>query len=329
MGDPAGIGPEVVLKSLADPGVLSAGRILIVGSWACLRREADRSSSTVSLVRVESPETWVDGPPGVLDIGQPQDAGVVLGKPDRSSARAAGRAVEAATGWVLSGAADALVTAPATKAAFDEIGVPPAGVAWGHTEYVAWRAGVKRFGMMFVFGGRRILLATTHLPLAKVPCSLTKSRILECVELLEETLRERFSVPHPRLGVAGLNPHAGEGGLLGDEETSTIRPAVETCAAKGIHVTGPYPADTLFWRMGRGEFDGVVALYHDQAMIPVKLWGPERAVNVTAGLPFVRTSVSHGTGFDIAGRNVASERSMVEAVILAARMSNPAIRAEP
>jgi len=328
MGDPAGIGPEVILKSLANPAVFSAGRFLVVGSWSWFRREADRSGSPVNLVRVGAGEAWPEDSVGVLDVGPPEDAGVVSGKPDRGGARVAGRAVEVATGLALDGKVEALVTAPLTKISFEEMDVPRKGAGWGHTEYLAWRAGVKRFAMMFVFGRQRVLLATTHLPLAGVPGALSKERISECIDLLDKILKECFDVRRPRLGVAGLNPHAGESGLLGDEEAAFVRPAVKASAARRIHVTGPYPADTLFWRMARGEFDGVVALYHDQAMIPVKLMGPERAVNVTVGLPFVRTSVSHGTAFDIAGRNVASAQSMTEALALAAHMSAGATRME-
>jgi 4-hydroxythreonine-4-phosphate dehydrogenase len=329
MGDPAGVGPEIILKSLRDPAVRALGRLLVVGSWSCLRREADRRDSPVNLVKVSSADDVDFGRIGVLDVGAPDDTCAVSGRPDPAGARVAGRAVERAVDMMLAGEADALVTAPLTKSAFREIDTPRESAGWGHTEYLAWRCGVRRFAMMFVLGAQRVLLATTHLPLAAVPGALSRGRVEECIDLLDETLRSRFGLERPRLGVAGLNPHAGEGGLLGREEETFIRPAVVECAGRGVGVTGPLPADTLFWRMSRGEFDGVVALYHDQAMIPVKLLGPERAVNVTVGLPFVRTSVSHGTGFDIAGLNRASERSLIEALTLAAAMSEGRTRAKP
>jgi 4-hydroxythreonine-4-phosphate dehydrogenase len=316
MGDPAGIAPEVIARSLADPEIGRAGGILIVGSWALMRAAFERYAPGVGLLPLDSVADWDGLHPGILDVPVPDEAGIAPGKPSRASARVAGEAVRVAAGMAIDGAVDAVVTAPLTKWAFAEMGLPH----HGHTEYFAWRSGSTRFAMMFVFGQQRVILATTHLPLAKVSESLSKRRIIDCVALLDETLGAHFGTARPRLGVAGLNPHAGEGGLLGVEEQEIVLPAVVECREAGIQVSGPHPADTLFWRMAAGEFDGVVALYHDQALIPVKLLGPEHAVNVTVGLPFVRTSASHGTAFDIAGRGIASEASMVEAIHLAGKM---------
>jgi 4-hydroxythreonine-4-phosphate dehydrogenase len=174
--------------------------------------------------------------------------------------------------------------------------------------------------MMFWSDVLRVVLATVHIPLAEVPHAVTTDRLLAVIRLTARSLPQ-FGIDRPRLAVAGLNPHAGEGGLLGEEEQTVMAPAVETARADGIHVTGPWPADTLFVRAMRGEFDVVIAAYHDQGLVPVKMAAFGKAVNVTLGLPIVRTSVDHGTAFDIAGKGVADPGSLVEAVVLAARLA--------
>lgn len=307
----------MIAKSLRDEDLTGGCELLIVGSWELVRREVSAYTPGVKPERLESvPEGKAVGI-GVLDIGSADDAAIVPGKPSQRTSRLAGRAVEAAAGLAIDGRVDGIVTAPLTKRAFAEIGSPHLG----HTEYLAWRTRVSRFGMMFVQDRLKVVLVTTHLPLARVPLELSEERIVVATVLLEAALRSEFGIARPRLAVAGLNPHGGEEGLLGHEEEIVIRPAVEACQARGLEVSGPLPAETLFWRMQRGELDGVVAMYHDQALVPVKLLGAEQAVNVTLGLPFVRTSVGHGTGFDIAGGGSASETSMVEALRLAGRMA--------
>jgi len=222
------------------------------------------------------------------------------------------------------GLVDGVATAPINKLAFSRAGLP-----WkGHTDLLAHLTGSPRVAMMFWSEPLRVVLATVHVPLAQVPARLTREVVLDTIDL---TVRElpRFGIPAPRVALAGLNPHAGEDGLLGDEEERVLRPAVEEARARGANVTGPIPGDTVFVRASRGEFDVVVACYHDQGLIPVKLLAFGRAVNVTLGLPIVRTSVDHGTAFDIAGRNVADPGSMIEAVLLAAMLANVRIRTAP
>ena len=230
--------------------------------------------------------------------------------------RAAYESIVRAVEDVQRGAVTAIATAPINKEAFRLAGLP-----WnGHTDLLAHLAGVHTVAMMFHSDALRVVLATIHMALADVPKALT-------AELMEATIRltarelPRFGYQHPRIAVAGLNPHAGEHGLFGREEETAIRPAVELCRAGGIDVSGPFPADTLFVRACRGEFDVVVACYHDQGLIPVKLLALGHAVNVTLGLPFVRTSVDHGTAFDIAGKGVADPESMIAATRLAARLA--------
>ncbi len=229
--------------------------------------------------------------------------------------RAAYDAILRAVDDVRSGKVAAITTAPVNKEAFRLAGLP-----WnGHTDLLAHLAGVQTVAMMFYSEALRVVLATIHIPLAVVPTALT-SRSLEEIIRLTACELPRFGYPRPRIAVAGLNPHAGEHGLFGREEETIIAPAIAACRAAGIDVSGPFPADTLFVRARRGEFDIVVACYHDQGLIPVKLLSFGQVVNVTLGLPFVRTSVDHGTAFDIAGRGVADAGSMIAATLLAAKL---------
>jgi 4-hydroxythreonine-4-phosphate dehydrogenase len=215
-----------------------------------------------------------------------------------------------------SGAVAAVVTAPVNKLAFARAGLP-----WkGHTDLLAHLTGSPRVAMMFWSEPLKVVLATIHIPLASVTSALTREAVDDVIELSAREL-PRFGISQPRLAVAGLNPHAGEEGLLGHEERKVLRPAIEAAQKRGVRVDGPFPGDTVFGRAVRGDFDAVIACYHDQGLIPVKLLAFGRAVNVTLGLPIIRTSVDHGTAFDIAGRNVADPSSMIEATLLAARLA--------
>jgi 4-hydroxythreonine-4-phosphate dehydrogenase len=216
----------------------------------------------------------------------------------------------------LSGKLAALVTAPISKQL-----VRDAGYHFeGHTELLAHIARTKRFAMMLVGGKLRVALVTIHVPLAKVPRLLSNRRIVEVIELSHDVCK-RFGIRRPKIGVAGLNPHAGEGGLLGHEEQRIIAPAVRRAARKGINASGPWPADTLFHKAYHGEFDAVVAMYHDQGLAPLKMIAFDSGVNLTLGLPFIRTSPDHGTAFDIAGKGIANPASMIAAINLAAKLA--------
>jgi 4-hydroxythreonine-4-phosphate dehydrogenase len=230
--------------------------------------------------------------------------------------RAAFEAVKTATADALAGRLEGITTAPINKATWASAGVP-----WkGHTDLLAHLTGASHVAMMFYAERLRVVLATVHIPLAEVPRQLTRARVEQTIELAASEL-PRFGAAHPKIAVCGLNPHAGEHGLMGHEDTDVVQPAVESCRARGPDVSGPYPGDTVFVRAVRGEFDAVVACYHDQGLIPVKLIAFGQAVNVTLGLPIVRTSVDHGTAYDIAGRGIADASSMVEAVCLAAKLA--------
>src|SRR6187455_1919287 len=250
--------------------------------------------------------------------GPPAGATFDIGEVSAAAGQAAFDAITAAVRDAQAGTVQAIATAPVNKLAFSRAGLP-----WkGHTDLLAHLTGSPRVAMMFWSEPLKVVLATIHVPLASVPAALTRDVLDGIVDLTAAAL-PRFGVPHPRLALAGLNPHAGEDGLLGTEDETVLRPAVNAARARGIDIDGPFPADTLFVRAARGEFDAVIACYHDQGLIPVKLLAFGRAVNVTLGLPIVRTSVDHGTAFDIAGKGIADPSSMIEAIRLAARLARP------
>jgi 4-hydroxythreonine-4-phosphate dehydrogenase len=248
------------------------------------------------------------GPPN----GASFHPGVLSGEAGRAAFDTIVRAVDDAQRGVV----DAIATAPVNKEAFRLAGLP-----WvGHTDLLAHLTGTREVAMLFYSDALRVVLATVHVPLAEVPRVLTRESLEATIELTAREL-PRFGFARPRIAVAGLNPHAGENGLFGREEQEVIAPAVAAARARGVSVSGPFPADTLFVRARKGEFDVVIACYHDQGLIPVKLAAFGQAVNVTLGLPIVRTSVDHGTAFDIAGKGIADAESMIAAVLLAAKLA--------
>jgi 4-hydroxythreonine-4-phosphate dehydrogenase len=249
----------------------------------------------------------------------PPDVSFPAGVLSADAGRAAYETIVRATGDAQAGVVDAVATAPINKEAFQLAGLPWAG----HTDLLAHLTGAKHVAMMFDSEPLRVVLATVHIPLSQVPRALSKEGLERTIALTADALPRFIKMP-PRIAVAGLNPHAGEHGLFGHEDDYVIAPAVASCRARGVNVSGPFPADTIFVRATRGEFDVVIACYHDQGLIPVKLLAFGHAVNVTLGLPIVRTSVDHGTAFDIAGKGVADPSSMVAAVRLAARLAHAA-----
>jgi 4-hydroxythreonine-4-phosphate dehydrogenase len=252
--------------------------------------------------------------------GPPASARFTPGELSGEAGRAAYDTLCEAVKDAQSGVVAAVATAPVNKLAFARAGLP-----WkGHTDLLAHLTGSPRVAMMFWSEPLKVVLATIHIPLASVTSALTRELVDEIIDLSSREL-PRFGIARPRLAVAGVNPHAGEDGLLGHEEAKVLRPAIEAAQKRGIHIDGPFPGDTVFGRAVRGEFDAVIACYHDQGLIPVKLLAFGRAVNVTLGLPIIRTSVDHGTAFDIAGKNVADPSSMIEATLLAARLATRGI----
>ena len=300
LGDPAGIGPEVVLKALASAERPEAEAI-VYGPFTALADRAQRFG-------LKMPQDL-----GARAVDIPVEAPIELGKVSAAGGRAAAEAVLRAVRDAMEGRIDALVTAPLHKESLHA-----AGYSWpGHTEMLAEAAGTSDVAMMFAGGGLRVALLTIHRALRSVPDAITRAELLRVARLLHREL-PRFGAERRRIAVCGLNPHAGEGGLFGNEEREVIAPAVAELRQEGLDVSGPLPADSLFVRAQKGEFDAVIAAYHDQGLIPVKLAAFGHAVNVTLGLPFVRTSVDHGTGFDIVAKGVAEETSFLAAMKLAA-----------
>jgi 4-hydroxythreonine-4-phosphate dehydrogenase len=318
MGDPAGIGPEVVLKAVAEREVLGVCRPVIIGDAQLLAHTARTLDLRCGYDIVRRGEPLPDDAqePFIYHLDN-INASIEPGVESGVAGRAAAEYIEAAVELCGSGALDAISTAPINKRALflGGYGFP------GHTEFLAHLTGTTECAMAFVASNLRIVLISTHVPLAEAIRLVEKDRIVRVARLTDRELR-RWGISPRRIAVAALNPHGAEGGLFGVEESAEIAPAVEACRAEGLDVSGPYSADTIFLRASRGEFDAVVSCYHDQAMIPIKCLSFGEAVNVTLGLPFVRTSVDHGTAFDIAGRGVAEHSSMVAAITLAARLSH-------
>ncbi|HSP62957.1 MAG TPA: 4-hydroxythreonine-4-phosphate dehydrogenase PdxA [Pyrinomonadaceae bacterium] len=318
MGDPAGIGPEVVLKAVAEQEVLRCCAPIIIGDAQLLAHNARTLDLQCGYEIVRRGERLPDQitNPVIFHLDN-IDGHVEPGIESGSAGKAAAGYIEAAVELCAAGSIDAIATAPINKRALFLGGYSFPG----HTEFLAHLTGTEDYAMGFVAANLRVVLISTHVPLSEAIRLVTRDRIEKTIRLADQEL-QRWGIERPRLAVAALNPHGAEGGLFGIEEASEIVPAVESCrTADSINVRGPFSADTVFLRASRGEFDAVVACYHDQAMIPVKCLSFGEAVNITLGLPFIRTSVDHGTAFDIAGKGIAEHSSMVEAIKLAAELS--------
>jgi 4-phospho-D-threonate 3-dehydrogenase / 4-phospho-D-erythronate 3-dehydrogenase len=319
MGDPTGIGPEIVMRSLAHAEVHASCRPLVVGDAGRLRQAGAivRSALDVHAVSPDSPARFAPGTVDVVNVGLvPPD--LPFGKISAVAGEAAYRYIERACRMAMAGEADAICTAPISKEALHAAGhrYP------GHTELLAHLTGTPEVSMMLTAPKLRVIHVTTHIGLLDA---------IERIEpgLVERTIRRghdtlvKAGIANPRIGVCAINPHAGENGLFGrGEEAAKIAPAIAACRARGWAVDGPLPADTLFFRAARGDFDLVVAMYHDQGHGPIKVLGIEAGVNITVGLPVVRTSVDHGTAFDIAGTGAADERSLLEALRQAVELAH-------
>jgi len=317
MGDPRGIGPEVVVKAFAQSSLYEVCTPLILGDANVLSAAVQSMGLGLRVVEVEEgPQGF---PPGALPVLPLSNLPPGKGPgdiPPEVSSRVSFTYVERAGRMALEGRIEAIVTAPVSKEAIHGVGIP----FRGHTEYLAEISGTKEFVMMLAGERLKVTLVTTHITLAAVAKLLREEKILSVIEMTDRGLRDYFNLSRPRIAVAALNPHAGEGGLFGGEEVIISR-AVQLAHVRGFSVSGPWPADSLFHRVQQGEFDAVVCMYHDQGLIPLKLLHFHTAVNVTLGLPFIRTSVDHGVAYDIAGQGIANASSMVEAIRLAARMA--------
>ncbi|MBI2876626.1 MAG: 4-hydroxythreonine-4-phosphate dehydrogenase PdxA [Candidatus Tectomicrobia bacterium] len=318
MGDAGGIGPEILLKAAEREAFTEGCLPLVIGSWAVLQ-EASRRLGLPLTMRRGQPADWQSLSPGgitVLDLDNLSPDWVFQGRADPETGRAAAEYLLKAVELALAGAIDAIATAPLSKEGLNRGGYPYPG----HTELLAALTQTPDYAMMMVGGAWRIVLVTTHMPLREVSASLDREKILRVIRLTHRSISALFGVARPRIAVAALNPHAGEGGLFGREELDHIVPAIEAARALGVEARGPYPADTLFQPQRSQEFDAVVVMYHDQGLIPVKMAAFGEAVNVTIGLPIIRTSVDHGTAYDIAGQGIANPTSLLAAIRLAAQM---------
>ncbi len=313
IGDPAGVGPEVALKALAKIIKASRSQYCLVGDYRYLVSCAKRFKVKLPLLPLEedSPLTVSKGKVGVLDLGGAENAR--WGKISASSGTAAVHYILKGAKLALEGKASALVTAPIHKEAIHKAGC----VFPGHTELLAHLSKTKNFAMMMAGGPFRIVLQSIHVSLKESLSEVTRPKVWEKLELTQKTMTRWFGIQNPRIAVAGLNPHAGENGAFGNEEIRVLKPVVAAARRKGWNVSGPHPPDTLYYWASKGKYDAVLCMYHDQGLIPFKLAVFETGVNLTLGLPFIRTLPDHGTAFDIAGKGIADPSSMVSAIRMA------------
>ena len=322
MGDPAGIGPEVILKALADPVIKKVSRPLILGDWGVLERARRSQKDGPDLI------CWRQGQP-LLPLLNHKIAHVVCslstlsvkesrpGVASRAGGHGAFKYICVAARLALAKVADAIATAPISKSSLIDAGYNYPG----HTELLAELSRTAECRMMLIGDKLRVVPVTGHIRFSQVSRKLTRANIQTTLELTHRSLKESFGLPRPRIAVAALNPHGGEEGIFGHEEIRVISPAVQSARRKGVPAYGPFPADSLFHLAARGEYDAVVCMYHDQGLIPLKLHHFFGGVALTLGPPFIRTSVDHGTAYDIAGTGKADESSMKQAILLAARLA--------
>lgn len=319
MGDPAGIGGEVILKSLKQKFIHSKCCPIIIGDYFYFRFLIEKFSIPLKITSIEKIEDRSSLPSDVVpivDLKNLKSNKIKFGICDTDYGKASYEYITEGIKLASSGIIDALVTAPINKESLLKAGIPYAG----HTEILANITKTKKFAMMLAGGKLRVILVTRHIPIKDVVKELTKEKVLTAIELAYNASKH-LNIPKPRIGVCGLNPHSGEGGAMGDEEIKIIIPAIEKSHKAGINVTGPYASDTIFYKALKGHYDFVVAMYHDQGLIPLKTLYFDEGVNVTLGLPFIRTSPDHGTAYDIAGKGIANPKSMEEAIKLAIRMN--------
>ncbi len=315
MGDPSGVGPEVCAKAFASSKMAEVAQPVYYGSLRVLLEACRIVEANARRV-----ENGVEIEGNFIEVVEPESlklTGITPGKLSEEGARLMMWAVKRAVEDALEGRVEAVVTSPINKE-----GIRLAGLDYpGHTEFIRDLTGAERVVMMLAGESLKVALVTIHVALKKALQLITAEKVLETIEVVHRDFVSRLGVEKPRIAVAGVNPHAGEGGLFGDEEQNHVIPAVEAARAAGIDASGPYPPDTVFYRAYRGEFDVVIAQYHDQGLIPLKLIHFDTGVNVSLGLPIVRTSVDHGTAYDIAWKGVASESSLLAAIRMAVAMS--------
>lgn len=317
MGDPGGIGPEIIVRALSSKEVGDCCTPIVIGDRTVIGEALKLLIPAARLRLIKSPEDS-DPSPGtieMIDMGGIGD--FEKGRPTAKGGKASAGYIRKAVELSLNKEVDGMVTAPISKEA-----LKMAGMKWpGHTEMISELTGTDNYAMMLAGGPLKVILVTIHTALRTVPDLVTRSSVLKTIRLAKRAC-DMFGLADPEIAVAGLNPHAGESGLFGDEESKEILPAVEEAKREGIRVSGPFPPDTIFHAAYKGEFDMVVCMYHDQGLIPLKMLAFDVGVNVTVGLPIIRTSPDHGTAYDIAWKGIASPSSMREAIKLASRLKN-------
>jgi 4-phospho-D-threonate 3-dehydrogenase / 4-phospho-D-erythronate 3-dehydrogenase len=321
LGDPAGIGPEVVLKALAHRDIFSVCRPLVIGSETIIKRVQAllgyQAGPHIETITIPSNGTYSPGSIPLLDLHNISPDNSPIGQVSAESGRAAVEYVCAACDLAMAHKVEAIVTAPLNKEAMNLAGFHYAG----HTELLAERTHAKKVTMLLTGGDLRVVHVSTHVSLEEAIRRVTRDRVMEVIDLAQSACLA-LGIAQPRIAVAGLNPHASEEGLFGSQEAAEIIPAITVARDRGLLVNGPLPPDTVFLRAAHGQFDIVVAMYHDQGHIPMKLLAFDSGVNVSLGLPVIRTSVDHGTAFDIAGKGLASEASLLAAIKVALQMVN-------
>ena len=320
MGDPVGVGPEVLVKALATRSLTEVCRPVVFGDMAILERAQTVTGGTILFFKIDevTPETVDAGSGiGVLALSNLRLEGAAYGTPTPETGEAMVSYIQTAVRLAGKGEIDAMVTGPINKAAMALAGYPHPG----HTELLAEATETRNFAMMLAGDRLRVVLVTIHHALRDVPSLLSIKKIFSTIQLTNRTMKTFFGIKNPSIAVAALNPHAGEEGIFGHEETAIISPAVEQARNEGIEAVGPLAPDSLFYSAAQGNYDAVVSMYHDQGLIPLKLLHFDDAVNVTLGLPIIRTSVDHGTAYNIAGTGTASPKSMINAVRMAAELA--------
>ncbi len=318
MGDPTGIGPEILVKALSTEEPFRACRPIVFGDGQALSRAIRIQNLSVTLEPVDQipREGYLPRKIFFFPLSQLEAASLRFGRPDRACGEAMVRYIEEAVKRTTNRELDAITTCPINKKAMNE-----AGHSYpGHTELLAHLVRAPSVAMMFLGSKWRIVLVTIHLPLKDVSSRASKDRILSTLRLTDEGLKKYFGIAQPKIAVLGLNPHCGEEGLLGEEEAKEILPAIAEAKLHGMNADGPFPADSFFNASGGHAFDAVIAMYHDQGLIPIKMIDFKEAVNFTLGLPFVRTSVDHGTAYDIAGKGSADPTNLIKAILTAANL---------
>lgn len=320
MGDPAGIGPEIILSSLCKPSIYKVCRPLVIGDLKVLTAAKKYVQSRLHIKSVKNPDEGIYkfGTIDMLNLSEIIPEPSLWGHPTIETGRAMVNYIESAIDLATQGQIAAMATCPINKAA-----MRIAGCRFnGHTELLAERTRSKTYAMMLAGSRLRVVLVTIHVPLKKVPSLLSTPKVLQTIKLTWQAMHDRFGLKIPRIAVAGLNPHGGEEGMFGNEEKNIILPAIHYAGNEGIEVKGPLPPDTVFYQAAGGSYDAVVAMYHDQGLIPFKLLHFHDGVNVTLGLPIIRTSVDHGTAYDIAGTGKAHPGSLIAAITMAAQQAS-------